>query len=83
MTVCQINNQTFINAVAASLDISADRITDDLAYNSIAEWDSIAHMALVAALENTYGIMLDTDDIIDMSSISEIRRILGKYDVAL
>jgi len=73
----------FLTTVAAALGVSADRVTDDLAYNSIAEWDSIAHMALVAALEGAYDIMLDTDDIIDMSSIGEIRKILGKYGVTL
>lgn len=68
--------------VAQSLQIPAEQVTDDLRYNSIDEWDSVAHMALVAELEDAYDIMLDTDDIVDMSSVAKIREILKKYNVA-
>lgn len=68
--------------IAKALLLPEERITDDLAYNSIPEWDSVAHMALVAELEDSYGIMLDTDDIVDMSSVAKIRQILAKYDVS-
>jgi len=68
--------------VAKALLLPEDRITDDLRYNSIPEWDSVAHMALVAELEDSYNIMLDTNDIVDMSSVGKIREILGKYDVS-
>jgi len=39
-------------------------------------------MALVAALEEQFGIMLDTDDIIDMSSVAKAKELWGKYDVS-
>ena len=38
--------------------------------------------ALVAGLESEFGIMLDTDDIIGMSSVAVARTILVKYGVA-
>lgn len=68
--------------IAKALMIPEDRAVDDLQYNSIPEWDSVAHMALVAELEDSFEIMLDTDDIIAMSSVAKIREILAKYDVA-
>ena len=67
--------------VATNLIIDPSRVTDDLKYNSIPEWDSVAHMTLIAALEDAYDILLETDDIIAMSSVGEIRAILKKYDV--
>jgi acyl carrier protein len=67
--------------VAKSLLIDVSAVTDDLRYNSIPEWDSVAHMALIAELEEGYDIMLDTDDIVAMSSVSAIADILKKYDV--
>lgn len=67
--------------VARSLMLDAGRISDDLQYNSIPEWDSVAHMALIAELEDGYDIMLDTDDIVAMSTVGKIREILKKYDV--
>ena len=56
-------------------------VTDELNYQSIPQWDSVAHMTLIAALEDEYEIMLDTDDIIDMSSVAKARQILAKYGV--
>lgn len=66
-----------------ALNIELSRVTDELAYNSIKEWDSVAHMGLVAALEETYGIMIETDDVIDMSSVAKTREILAKYGIEL
>jgi acyl carrier protein len=67
--------------IAKALLIPEDRVSDGLEYNSIPEWDSVAHMALVAEIEDSYDVMLDTDDIVAMSSVAKIREILGKYDV--
>ncbi len=67
--------------VAKSLMIDGAAVTEDLRYNSIPEWDSVAHMALIAELEDAYGVMLETDDIIAMSTVGKIREILRKYDV--
>lgn len=67
--------------VARSLMIDGATVSDDLRYNSIPEWDSVAHMALIAELEDAYSVMLETDDIIAMSTVGKIREILRKYDV--
>jgi acyl carrier protein len=64
-----------------TLGIDAARVVDSLEYNSIKEWDSVAHMALIAALEEAYDIMLETEDVIDMSSVGRAREILAKYSV--
>ena len=72
---------TLKDIIAKSLMLETPEITDGLEYNSRKEWDSVAHMALIAELEEAYDIMLDTDDIVDMSSVGKIREILKKYDV--
>ncbi len=66
---------------AEALQIDISRVTDNLEYNSIPEWDSVAHMSLVAAIDSAFDIMLDTDDVIDMSSVAEAKKILARYDV--
>ena len=40
----------------------------DVKYNSIQKWDSVGHMAMIGKLEDTFGITLEMDDIIDFSS---------------
>jgi acyl carrier protein len=64
-----------------TLGIDRARVVDGLEYNSIKEWDSVAPMALIAALEENYDIMLETEDVIDMSSVGRAREILSKYSV--
>lgn len=68
---------------ARALGISEDRVDEALTYNTIPEWDSTAHMILIAELEADFDVMLDTDDIIDMSSVAEARRILSGHGVTL
>ncbi|MBN8819782.1 MAG: acyl carrier protein [Sphingomonas sp.] len=50
-----------------------------LVYGEIPGWDSVAHMALVAALEQEFDCMLDMDDILDMSSYAKSIEIMKKY----
>jgi len=78
-----MNNQDLLRqAFARSLNVPLETITDNLAYNTIREWDSVAHMVLVVEIESTFNIMFDTDDIIDMSSFAKAVEIVAKYGVA-
>ena len=74
-----ISSDRVIEAFARVLGIAPERVTNDLRYASIPEWDSIAHMSVVAALEEAFGVMIDMDDVIDMSSVGKARQILAKY----
>lgn len=75
------NQQQLVAAFSKALGIAENQIVDTLTYNTIQEWDSTAHMILIAELEDTFDVMLDTDDIIDMSSVAKAKEILAKYDV--
>lgn len=53
-----------------------------LTYQSVPLWDSIGHMSLIAALEEAFDIMMETDDIIDLSSFEKGMEILSRnYEV--
>ncbi|MDH5573370.1 MAG: acyl carrier protein [Gammaproteobacteria bacterium] len=75
------NEDKLITAFSESLGIPASDVIGSLEFNTIPQWDSIAHMKLVAELESVFDIMLDTDDILDMSSVTKAKEILSKYDV--
>ncbi|WP_322906525.1 acyl carrier protein [Paenibacillus campi] len=75
------NEQKLQAAFTEALGLPANADVQQLTYNSISEWDSIAHMALVAQLDDQFDIMLDTDDIIDISSFAKAKEVLGKYGV--
>jgi len=65
----------------SSLELPEDYDVDGLEYRGIEKWDSLAHMSLVAAIEDEFDVMIDTDDVIDMSSFTKAREILGKHGV--
>tara|TARA_Y100000590_G_scaffold333599_1_gene379522 strand:- start:4 stop:246 length:243 start_codon:yes stop_codon:yes gene_type:complete len=66
-----------------SLNINDEKFSKNLKYNEIDEWDSIGHMALIAALEEEFKISFETDDIIDFSSFEKGVEILKKYKINL
>ena len=76
------NESKLKKAFSTSLGIPESQITDTLEYNSIPEWDSIGHMGLVAEIDKTFDTMLETDDVIDLSSFKKAKEILEKYKVS-
>ena len=49
-----------------------------LKYQSVPKWDSVGHMSMIAALEETFNITMEMDDIIDFSSFNKGKKILKK-----
>ena len=75
------NFEKYKNAFMEALEISEDQL-DGLEYQSITAWDSVGHMSLIAAIEDAFDIMMDTDDIIEFSSFEKGKEILAKnYEV--
>jgi acyl carrier protein len=71
-------------AFQTALDLPADTEWSTLAYAQHEHWDSLGHMALVAEIEEAFDIMMDTDDVIAMSSYPVAVDLLKtRYDVAL
>jgi acyl carrier protein len=62
-----------------SLNINANDVIDELRYSEIPQWDSVAHMALIAAIEEGFDIMLDAEDVINMSSFYKAKEIVSRY----
>lgn len=74
------NLDKYTNAFVEAFEVTADE-AKTLKYQDIKAWDSVGHMGLVANLEDAFDIMLETEDIIDLSSFEKGQEILKKYDV--
>jgi len=74
-----IDEEKLRKVFSESLSIDIGIVVDSLEYNTLSEWDSVGHMGLVAAIENEFNIMLETDDIINMSSFKMAKKILENY----
>ena len=55
----------------------------ELKYQSINAWDSVGHMGLMAALEETFEVEFEIDDIIDFTSFNFGKTIMAKYEIAI
>ena len=78
-----VNKEKYDNSFLTALSIKKEIIQNNLEYNSIPEWDSIAHMTLVSALEEKFNISFEVDDIIAFSSYVKGQEILKeKYKVS-
>jgi acyl carrier protein len=66
-------------AFIAALDLSPDTEVEGLAYSEHPNWDSVGHMALVAELEDRFDVMLETDDVLAMSSFTVASEILRRH----
>ena len=75
------NLEKYDNALTECLGVGKEQL-EDYKYQD-AGWDSVGHMALIAAIEEAFGVMLDTEDIIDFSSYKKGKEILKKYNVEL
>lgn len=72
MTSLEKYNKAFCDA----FEITEDKLAN-LQYQQIELWDSVGHMTLVANLEDAFDIMMETDDIIDLSSYEKGKEILS------
>lgn len=77
------NRDEYNDLFIESFGVSADDLNEDLVYQSITEWDSVGHMALMASIEEKFDITMDIDDIIEFGSYTIGIEILKKYDVII
>ena len=71
------NIEKYKKAFVDALEVEEGKL-EGLEYQSITAWDSVGHMALVAAIEEEFDIMMDTDDIIEFNSYKKGIELLSK-----
>lgn len=74
------NAEKYLQVFIEAFEIDTNQASA-LKYQDIPAWDSVGHMGLVAAIEEAFDIMIEIDDIIDLSSFEKGKEILAKYDV--
>lgn len=58
--------------IAKILGVSLDVIEDELAVGDIPEWDSLAHMRIIATLESDLGVVLDIEQTLEIEDVEDI-----------
>jgi acyl carrier protein len=70
-----------IELFADVLQVEAGALNDNSSPDSVRQWDSLAAMHLVAAIEDKFKIQLSTKEIMKMSSIGLARKTLQDKNV--
>jgi acyl carrier protein len=63
------------------LQVDASKLNDNSSPDNVKQWDSLAAMHLVAAIEEKYKVMLSTKEIMKMSTIGLARKTLQGKNV--
>lgn len=68
--------------IAATLKVPASKITETTRDEELAAWDSLGHVNLMMALEQTFDVQLDVEDFPKLNSVPAILAYLAAQGVA-
>lgn len=75
------NLKKYTQAFVEAFEVTPEE-AKNLKYQDIKAWDSVGHMGLIANIEDSFDIMMETEDIIDLSSFEKGKEILEKnYEI--
>ena len=77
------NFEKYNRAFVQVFGVKAEDLNDNYGKDSVAEWDSVHQLGLIAQLEEAFDIMFDPEDIMEMTSYGKGKALLAKYDVML
>jgi len=58
------------------LEIAPEELNDNTSPQNTHQWDSLTAMHIIAALENEYNVRFNTQEILKMDSIGNVRNML-------
>lgn len=64
-------------AFKSAFDVNPAVVTMDTTASDISAWDSVGHLSLAGSLEESFGVSLDVDELMEMESVREIVRIIS------
>lgn len=78
MTEEEINSKVK-NIIATILNVKFDVVTDELSIGDIPEWDSVANVRLLQALEEQFSIEIDVIDALDAEDVFDFCKLVRSY----
>jgi acyl carrier protein len=73
-----IEIQQIKEVLSAVIDVPLEKIVDDASMDDLEEWDSLAQMNLVIALEEEFDITIPDEEVGTMLSLSLILSVLNE-----
>lgn len=79
MTNIEKYNQAFIEVFGVEESALGSNFDKD----SVDGWDSVHQLNIIALLEESFDIMLDPEDIMELTSYEKGKELMAKYEVEL
>ena len=76
--ILQHEKLNFEKFLAAAIDVDSDDLTDTSSPDNTPEWDSFAHMTMVAAMEEEFKITLTLDEVKSMQTLPIIKEVISQ-----
>lgn len=67
--------------IATTLKVPPEKVTETTINENLAAWDSLGHVNLMLALEQTFDIYLDVEDFPTLTSVPAIMQYLQNHDI--
>ena len=64
-------------------NVDASALKEGFDNKSVEGWDSVRQLSITSAIEETFDLFLDPEDIIECTSYDNVKDILVKYGVEL
>lgn len=68
--------------LGSALEMDGSELPKDTAIGQLAEWDSLAHMRLILALEEYLQTQLSPDKLVAIGSLADIATLLEKWHLS-
>ena len=79
-----MNNIEKYNKIFTELfEVEQSALGENFNFGEAANWDSFAHMELIAELEDEFEIMFEAEDITHFGGYENGKKILAKYGIEL
>ena len=72
-------NQAFIEVIG----VEESALDSNFNKDSVDGWDSVHQLNIIALLEESFDIMLDPEDIMELTSYEKGKELMAKYEVEL
>ena len=64
--------------IAEELKCQAKDITDDAGWNRFYNWDSLAHIGIISAVEKQFSIQIENSQIMELKDFDSILQYINK-----
>lgn len=65
--------------VAEALELPEGTVSDRDGVDSLQNWDSLATIRIAVALEEAFGLLLSTEDILELNSVEAAKALVRKH----